>query len=177
MYFLNSWSAMAGILLIHGNLCTGFMWLVLAGFTTMVDHSGYHLPMFNSPHFHDYHHEKYLWIESAKGINSQLTLRRFVGNYGFLGWMDLIHGTDKSFRSSKHFAKHRFLIPFVTKPCYEELVEENNNKVEWSKGNTAEKRFKSKLKRFDVRIAYFVFTFAFARLKAMRKRIQWKLSE
>jgi hypothetical protein len=45
-------------------------------------------------------------------INCRL---RFTGNFGILGWMDFIHGTDKSFSDSESFKKHKFLIPFMTK--------------------------------------------------------------
>lgn len=39
---------------------------------------------------------------------------RFNGNYGVLGWLDYFHGTDKNFRKSDSFKKHKLLIPFVS---------------------------------------------------------------
>ena len=50
----------------------------------MTHHSGYRFPFTPSwdeqPDFHDYHHEK------------------FTGNYGLLGVMDRLHGTDRLWR-------------------------------------------------------------------------------
>jgi hypothetical protein len=40
--------------------------------------------------------------------------RRFTGNYGVLGWLDYLHGTDENFRKSESFKKHKLLIPFIT---------------------------------------------------------------
>lgn len=35
---------------------------------------------------------------------------RFTGNYGVLGVLDRLHGTDKVFRESSRFRKHRFVF-------------------------------------------------------------------
>lgn len=58
MFFSNLIPAALGLVVIKAHLASGFIWSFTAGFTTMVDHSGYHFPLFGSPHFHEYHHEK-----------------------------------------------------------------------------------------------------------------------
>lgn len=35
---------------------------------------------------------------------------RFTGNYGVLGVLDRLHGTDKVFRESSRFKKHRLIF-------------------------------------------------------------------
>ncbi|KAK7496481.1 hypothetical protein BaRGS_00012403, partial [Batillaria attramentaria] len=57
--------------------------------STTITHSGYHFPGFPSPEFHDFHHLK------------------FNTNYGSLGIMDRLHGTDVMFRQSEARARHR----------------------------------------------------------------------
>lgn len=44
---------------------------------------------------------------------------RFTGNYGILGYLDYLHGTDQSFRTSELFNKHKFLVPFISDPSIE----------------------------------------------------------
>jgi len=96
MFFQNLVPAMMGLVVIKAHLASAFIWAFIAGFTTMVDHSGFHFPLFASPHFHDYHHEK------------------FTGNYGILGYLDYLHGTEESFRSSNLFDRHKYLVPFIS---------------------------------------------------------------
>ncbi|OXA64639.1 fatty acid hydroxylase domain-containing protein 2 [Folsomia candida] len=62
---------------------------VYASIETLTVHSGFHLPFFKSPEFHDFHHLK------------------FNVNYGVTGLMDWLHETDGLFRSSKQFLRHR----------------------------------------------------------------------
>ncbi|KAK3093730.1 hypothetical protein FSP39_019372 [Pinctada imbricata] len=68
------------------------IWMMAALFTTIVHHSGYHLPFLPSPEFHDFHHVK------------------FLGNYGILGFLDGFHGTDKLFRKSIAFQRHKVIF-------------------------------------------------------------------
>ena len=60
-----------------------WMWIVGAVLGTMSHHSGYRFPWLWSfdgqPDFHDFHHEK------------------FMTNYGNIGLLDMLHGTDKMY--------------------------------------------------------------------------------
>lgn len=47
-----------GPLVMGSHRCTVVLWLLLAHFISLNDHSGYHFPGFPSPQFHDYHHLK-----------------------------------------------------------------------------------------------------------------------
>lgn len=63
------------------HIFTLLMWTVFAVLGTQYHHCGYKMPWSPAfdehPHFHDFHHEK------------------FNSNYGALGWLDRLHGTDK----------------------------------------------------------------------------------
>nr|KAG5706217.1 hypothetical protein BaRGS_019544 [Batillaria attramentaria] len=78
-----------GPLLLGSHLATMWCWFALAFVSTTITHSGYHFPGFPSPEFHDFHHLK------------------FNTNYGSLGIMDRLHGTDVMFRQSEARARHR----------------------------------------------------------------------
>jgi sterol desaturase/sphingolipid hydroxylase (fatty acid hydroxylase superfamily) len=41
------------------HILTTWTWFILALFTTLNAHCGYHIPLFPSPEAHDYHHLKY----------------------------------------------------------------------------------------------------------------------
>ncbi|KPM06166.1 hypothetical protein QR98_0046390 [Sarcoptes scabiei] len=73
----------------HSHRLTYYLWVLYATLLTLSDHCGYHFPFTLPPIFHDFHHLK------------------FNVNYGILGLLDWIHGTDKQFRESKYFAKNR----------------------------------------------------------------------
>jgi len=87
-----------GLMLINAHLSTFLLWIVINIFTTIGEHSNYHIPLFNSPRFHNYHHET------------------SIGNFGLTGVMDFIYGTDKHFRASKSFPKNQIIWPFVGAP-------------------------------------------------------------
>ena len=55
---------------------------------TLIGHSGYHLPFLPSSEAHDFHH------------------LRFNVNYGTLGILDYLHGTDVQFRNNKAYDRH-----------------------------------------------------------------------
>merc|ERR1712178_275063 len=72
-----------GAMILQTHFFTILFWVVFAVLGTQTHHCGYHWPwMFydHQPTFHDYHHEK------------------FTGNYGLLGWLDALHGTDKQWK-------------------------------------------------------------------------------
>jgi methylsterol monooxygenase len=57
-FFVNIGSVFSGIVLTGCHIATAWMWLGLLMISTLVDHSGYHIPLLHSSEFHDYHHLK-----------------------------------------------------------------------------------------------------------------------
>lgn len=72
----------AGALYVHTHTYTMFLWIIFAVLGTQTHHCGYQWPWMvdEQPSFHDFHHE------------------RFRSNYGLLGLLDALHGTDKPYR-------------------------------------------------------------------------------
>lgn len=74
-----------GAVLIRAHVVTFWIWTIIAVIGTMYHHCGYRTPLHiwfdHEPDFHDYHHEV------------------FVGNYGLLGFLDRIHGTDERWQA------------------------------------------------------------------------------
>ena len=60
---------------------------------TQTRHSGYRLPWIalpdEQPDFHDYHHEK------------------FNEGFGVMGWLDTLHGTNKTWLKSESAKRHQ----------------------------------------------------------------------
>ncbi|KAK3099658.1 hypothetical protein FSP39_007604, partial [Pinctada imbricata] len=81
-----------GPILMGSHLATAWLWFALALLSTTVSHSGYHFPLLPSPEAHDYHHLK------------------FTNNFGVLGVLDRLHGTDAQFRASKMYDRHILLL-------------------------------------------------------------------
>lgn len=84
-----------GIFIIGPHIATSYLWIGLAFLATLHSHSGYHLPFLPSPEFHDYHHLK------------------FTQNFGVLGLLDRIHGTDVQFRNSQEYQRHVLMLNFT----------------------------------------------------------------
>ncbi|XP_076446058.1 fatty acid hydroxylase domain-containing protein 2-like [Babylonia areolata] len=84
-----------GPVILGSHLATAWMWFALALMSTTVAHCGYHFPFLPSPEAHDYHHLK------------------FNQNYGVLGVLDRLHGTDNQFRASKAYQRHFLLLGFI----------------------------------------------------------------
>jgi methylsterol monooxygenase len=81
---------LAGPLLMGSHMVTVWVWTAIAVATTSNHHCGYALPWLRgpaSPRFHDYHHHS------------------FNANFGLLGLLDRVHGTDKGF--AQYSAAHR----------------------------------------------------------------------
>jgi len=79
-----------GPALLPSHLLVGYLWIVIGMLVTLSHHSGYRMPFMRgifAPDFHDYHHMV------------------FKGNYGTLGIMDRLFGTDSGFR--KYLAEQR----------------------------------------------------------------------
>jgi methylsterol monooxygenase len=64
---------------------------------TINSHCGYHFPFFPSPEFHDYHHLK------------------FNTNYGVVGILDSLHGTDSMFIGSEQEKRNIVFTNFSDK--------------------------------------------------------------
>lgn len=82
----------AGPLIMGSHLATTWLWFSIALTSTIISHSGYHLPFLPSPEAHDFHHLK------------------FTNNFGVLGVLDRLHGTDLMFRQSKAYDRHIMLL-------------------------------------------------------------------
>lgn len=89
--FVNMFPVLLGPLVLGSHLVTIWLLASLASTGTILNHCGYHLPLFPSPEFHDYHHLK------------------FTECYGNLGLLDYLHGTDRKFRQSANFLRHQTL--------------------------------------------------------------------
>ena len=77
-----------GIIYMNAHIFTLIVWVVFAVLGTQTHHCGYEWPWMkldHQPSFHDFHHQK------------------FTTNYGNIGWLDRLHGTDKKYRA--HLAK------------------------------------------------------------------------
>jgi len=85
----------AGPLLMGSHLATVWLWFSIALMSTIISHSGYHLPLLPSPEAHDFHHLK------------------FTNNFGVLGVLDRLHGTDVMFRNAKAYDRHIMLLGTV----------------------------------------------------------------
>ncbi|XP_035780822.1 uncharacterized protein LOC118460539 [Anopheles albimanus] len=77
-----------GPALMTSHVFTILIWFTFVMMDTLVDHSGYHLPVLGSSEMHDYHHLK------------------FNQCYGLFGWCDGLHGTDSEFRKKKQYQRH-----------------------------------------------------------------------
>uniref|UniRef100_A0A1I8HYV7 Fatty acid hydroxylase domain-containing protein n=2 Tax=Macrostomum lignano TaxID=282301 RepID=A0A1I8HYV7_9PLAT len=84
-----------GPLIMGSHLGTVWVWFCLALISTSIAHCGYHFPLLPSPEAHDFHHLK------------------FVNNFGVLGVLDSLHGTDRLFRASKAYQRHFLLLSLV----------------------------------------------------------------
>jgi methylsterol monooxygenase len=90
--FVNLMPVLAGPLVMGSHLSVAILWYSVAIFNTTMGHCGYHLPFLPSPEGHDFHHLK------------------FNQNFGTLGVLDRLHGTDTAFRHSKAYERHFMLL-------------------------------------------------------------------
>jgi sterol desaturase/sphingolipid hydroxylase (fatty acid hydroxylase superfamily) len=109
-----------GPLLMGSHIATAWLWFGLAFASTTVSHCGYHFPFLPSPEAHDYHHLK------------------FTNNFGVMGVLDRLHGTDAQFRASKEYQRHFMVLG--TTPVKQLIPDDPiNGKTCMTKGKTAEK--------------------------------------
>nr|XP_022321750.1 fatty acid hydroxylase domain-containing protein 2-like isoform X1 [Crassostrea virginica] len=99
-----------GPLLMGSHLCSAWVWFSIALLSTTVAHCGYHFPLLPSPEAHDYHH------------------KTFVNNFGVLGILDRLHGTDLNFRASKAYQRHILLLGLT--PLSQQIPESPSKKPE-----------------------------------------------
>jgi len=90
--FSNYLPVFMGPFIMGSHLMTLFMWSCIAITSTQISHGGYHLPFLPSPEAHDYHHLK------------------FINNFGVMGILDRLHGTDNMFVKTKAYDRHIMLI-------------------------------------------------------------------
>jgi len=81
-----------GPLIMGSHMGSLVMWTCIVITSTQISHGGYHLPLLPSPEAHDYHHLK------------------FINNFGVLGVLDRLHGTDSMFVKSKAYDRHILLL-------------------------------------------------------------------
>lgn len=92
--------AILGPIVFGSHVLLGMTWFVSALISTILSHMGYHLPFLPSTEHHDFHHLK------------------FTDNFGVFGILDWLHGTDKLFRKSVQFKRHKIffgLEPLIKK--------------------------------------------------------------
>ncbi|KAL7017925.1 hypothetical protein ACKWTF_010569 [Chironomus riparius] len=90
------------------HISTAWIWVMVLLASSIIEHSGYHLPFINSTEFHDFHHVK------------------FDSNYSTLGLMDRIFGTDKAYRNSINAKRDKLLLSFKST---RELYPDEDSKV------------------------------------------------
>lgn len=106
--FSNMLPPFLGVLICRSHIATAWLWFTMAYLSTLNAHSGYHFPFFPSPEAHDFHHLKFNY------------------NFGMLGLLDRIHGTDTLFRNSPQGARHIMLLSFT--PAHEQFPDDTKKK-------------------------------------------------
>jgi len=96
-----------GPLLLGSHHASLLLWSCIAITQTQISHGGYHLPFLPSPEAHDFHH-----------LN-------FTNNFGVLGVLDRLHGTDNTFIKTKAYDRHIMLIGLA--PAKERFPDDNND--------------------------------------------------
>ncbi|PIK40907.1 hypothetical protein BSL78_22239 [Apostichopus japonicus] len=91
----NMLPAILGPIIMGSHYATLCMWVAFALTVSQIQHSGYHLPFLPSPEAHDFHHLKFNY------------------NFGAIGFLDRLHGTDSLFRKMKLHHRHLFLLSLM----------------------------------------------------------------
>lgn len=81
-----------GPMIMGSHLASFWMWSCIVITSTQISHGGYHLPFLPSPEAHDFHHLK------------------FTNNFGVLGVLDRLHGTDAMFVQTNAYDRHIFMM-------------------------------------------------------------------
>ncbi|XP_065886435.1 fatty acid hydroxylase domain-containing protein 2-like isoform X2 [Dysidea avara] len=102
-----------GPLVVNAHLSLTWLWYTIAIVNTLTVHSGYHFPFLISPEAHDFHHLK------------------FTNNFGVLGILDHLHGTDEAFKKTAAYKRHRIMFSFTPAnqlyTDYEESLKEKDD--------------------------------------------------
>lgn len=93
--FANIMPLLIGPVVMGCHIATFMLWINIAQTSAIIAHCGYHLPFLPSPEAHDFHHLK------------------FTNNFGTLGILDRLHGTDSLFRKTKQYQRHILLLGFT----------------------------------------------------------------
>uniref|UniRef100_A0A1X7UT11 Fatty acid hydroxylase domain-containing protein n=1 Tax=Amphimedon queenslandica TaxID=400682 RepID=A0A1X7UT11_AMPQE len=95
-FFVNLLSTLSGPLILgsyfNNHVGSVWLWVVMALVNSTYTHSGYHLPFVSSNEAHDFHHS------------------RFNQNFGVLGILDRLHGTDNVFVNSIEYKRNIILM-------------------------------------------------------------------
>lgn len=109
-FLSNLFPVFLGPFICGSHVATAWVWYLLALFTTLNTHSGYHFPLMPSPEAHDFHHLK------------------FTNCFGVLGILDYLHGTDTLFRSNKAYQRHIMLLSST--PLRESIPDPNASTIQ-----------------------------------------------
>lgn len=110
----NLFPIVLGPLIMGSHIATTWLWFTLAIMSTNISHCGFHLPFLPSPEAHDFHHLK------------------FTNNFGVLGVLDRLHGTDDMFRKSKCYDRHIMLLGLTP---LKQSIPDNEKKGEYKKND------------------------------------------
>eukprot|EP01108_Squamamoeba_japonica_P008307 TRINITY_DN733_c0_g1_i1.p2 TRINITY_DN733_c0_g1~~TRINITY_DN733_c0_g1_i1.p2 ORF type:complete len:212 (+),score=42.11 TRINITY_DN733_c0_g1_i1:62-637(+) len=106
-----------GVFIVKMHPVCGLAWNMLALHSTLCSHSGLHMPLMASPEEHDYHHAT------------------FNENFGVIGLLDQLHGTNARFLASPQYKNARIswsLVPLVHKDYLNSLTKESQRKAKAS---------------------------------------------
>lgn len=93
---------------LNAHIFTYWLWLTMAVATTINSHCGYHFPFAPSPENHDFHH------------------LAFNVNYGVLGVLDRLHGTDQLYAGTvQHQRNQVFFNPWSDIRKMTKIIKEN----------------------------------------------------
>ncbi|XP_054158950.1 fatty acid hydroxylase domain-containing protein 2-like [Oppia nitens] len=90
--FSNIMPVFMGPFVMNSHILIQWLWYGTAVFVSLTHHSGYHFPCMISSEYHDYHHLK------------------FNQNFGTIGLLDWIHGTNNEFYKSIAYKRHRVFM-------------------------------------------------------------------
>ena len=122
-----------GPIVVKAHLSLTWFWYCLAILNTVNAHSGYHMPFMLSSEGHNFHHLKYasyVTMEARCASHMYCTHNRFTNNFGVLGILDWLHGTDKAFRKTAAYKRHRIVLSLTPSnqmyTDYEESLKEKD---------------------------------------------------
>ncbi|GFT09678.1 fatty acid hydroxylase domain-containing protein 2 [Nephila pilipes] len=124
--FGNVFSILPSFFILGSHVSVWWVWFCFALLFTMNNHSGFRFPFMPSPEYHDYHHVK------------------FDQNYGLVGFLDWLHGTDLSYR--KKALEHSMI------PSSEDIFEDDFIFKQYSTSSNTSKVTSSLLNNNEITI-------------------------